>query len=85
MDGGPQNAFADGETWSPTFEIKDEAKTLWYHPHALGTTAEQVVHGLAGMIIVEDDSEDALGGPAERVRRRRHPAHPAVPGGRHQR
>lgn len=56
MDGGPQNAFADGETWSPTFEIKDEAKTLWYHPHALGTTAEQVVHGLAGMIIVEDDS-----------------------------
>jgi FtsP/CotA-like multicopper oxidase with cupredoxin domain len=56
MDGGPQVAFADGETWSPTFTVKDDAKTLWYHPHALGTTAKQAVHGLAGMIIVEDDS-----------------------------
>ncbi|WP_330287600.1 multicopper oxidase family protein [Streptomyces sp. NBC_00576] len=65
MDGGPQNAFADGTTWSPTFEIKDEAKTLWYHPHALGTTAEQVVHGLAGMIIVEDDSDASAALPSE--------------------
>ncbi|MGQ4359117.1 multicopper oxidase family protein [Streptomyces sp. SAS_272] len=65
MDGGPQNAFADGETWSPTFEIKDEAKTLWYHPHALGTTAEQVVHGLAGMIIVADDSDASAALPSE--------------------
>ncbi|WRZ90404.1 multicopper oxidase domain-containing protein [Streptomyces sp. NBC_01007] len=56
MDGGPQNAFASGKTWSPTFTVKDEAKTLWYHPHALGTTAEQATHGLAGMIIIEDDS-----------------------------
>ncbi|MEU9276224.1 multicopper oxidase domain-containing protein [Streptomyces sp. NPDC048342] len=55
-DGGPQVAFSDGETWSPTFTVKDDAKTLWYHPHALGTTAKQAVHGLAGMIIVEDDS-----------------------------
>ena len=65
MDGGPQNAFADGTTWSPTFEILDEAKTLWYHPHALGTTAEQVVHGLAGMIIVEDDSDASAALPGE--------------------
>ncbi|MEU6537688.1 multicopper oxidase domain-containing protein [Streptomyces sp. NPDC047000] len=62
MDGGPQLAFSDGATWSPAFEVKDEAKTLWYHPHALGTTAEQATHGLAGMIIVEDstDTSDAL-------------------------
>lgn len=65
MDGGPQNAFADGVTWSPTFEVLDEAKTLWYHPHALGTTAEQVVHGLAGMIIVEDDSAVSAALPSE--------------------
>lgn len=31
MDGGPQNAFAAGETWSPTFEILDE-------PRRSGTT-----------------------------------------------
>ena len=65
MDGGPQVAFADGETWSPTFEVKDEAKTLWYHPHALGTTAEQAVHGLAGMIIVEDDSDASAALPSD--------------------
>ncbi|MPY64688.1 multicopper oxidase family protein [Streptomyces spongiae] len=65
MDGGPQNAFAAGETWSPTFEILDEAKTLWYHPHALGTTAEQVVHGMAGMIIVEDGSDASAALPSE--------------------
>ncbi|MET8947519.1 multicopper oxidase domain-containing protein [Streptomyces sp. NPDC004542] len=65
MDGGPQVAFGDGETWAPTFEVKDEAKTLWYHPHALGTTAEQVVAGLAGMIIVEDDSDTSAALPSE--------------------
>jgi len=65
MDGGPQNAFADGETWSPTFTVLDEAKTLWYHPHALGTTSEQVVHGLAGLIIVEDDSDASAALPSE--------------------
>ncbi|MGW7043808.1 multicopper oxidase family protein [Streptomyces avermitilis] len=64
MDGGPQNAFAAGETWSPTFTVKDEAKTLWYHPHALGTTAEQVTRGLAGMIIVEDDSDASAALPS---------------------
>ncbi|WP_200308317.1 multicopper oxidase family protein [Streptomyces adelaidensis] len=65
MDGGPQNAFAAGESWAPTFEILDEAKTLWYHPHALGTTAEQVVHGLAGLIIVEDDTTASAALPSE--------------------
>ncbi|MET8026591.1 multicopper oxidase family protein [Streptomyces avermitilis] len=64
MDGGPQNSFAAGETWSPTFTVKDEAKTLWYHPHALGTTAEQVTRGLAGMIIVEDDSDASAALPS---------------------
>ncbi|MDX3695126.1 multicopper oxidase domain-containing protein [Streptomyces europaeiscabiei] len=65
MDGGPQNAFAAGETWSPTFEILDEAKTLWYHPHALGTTAEQVAHGLTGLIIVEDETDASAALPSE--------------------
>jgi suppressor of ftsI/bilirubin oxidase len=64
MDGGPQNSFAAGKTWSPTFTVKDEAKTLWYHPHALGTTAEQATHGLAGMIIVEDDSDASAALPS---------------------
>ncbi|MCI3273269.1 multicopper oxidase family protein [Streptomyces cylindrosporus] len=65
MDGGPQVAFADGETWSPTFTVKDPATTLWYHPHALGTTAQQAVHGLAGMIIVEDDTDTSAALPSD--------------------
>ena len=65
MDGGPQVAFADGETWSPTFTVKDPATTLWYHPHALGTTAKQAVHGLAGMIIVEDSSDASAALPSD--------------------
>ncbi|MEX1656314.1 multicopper oxidase domain-containing protein [Streptomyces pseudovenezuelae] len=65
MDGGPQSAFAAGTTWSPTFTVLDEAKTLWYHPHALGTTAEQATHGLAGMIIVEDDSDTSAALPGD--------------------
>ncbi|NUR40951.1 MAG: multicopper oxidase domain-containing protein [Streptomyces sp.] len=65
MDGGPQNAFSAGATWEPTFTVLDEAKTLWYHPHALGTTAKQAVHGLAGMIIVEDDSDVSAALPSE--------------------
>ncbi|MEU0209822.1 multicopper oxidase family protein [Streptomyces canus] len=65
MDGGPQNAFSAGTTWSPTFTVLDEAKTLWYHPHALGTTAKQATHGLAGMIIVEDDSDTSAALPGD--------------------
>jgi FtsP/CotA-like multicopper oxidase with cupredoxin domain len=55
-DGGPQEVISSGSTWSPEFTVNQDAATLWYHPHALGTTAEQVTHGLAGMIIIEDDT-----------------------------
>lgn len=65
MDGGPQVAFSDGTTWSPTFTVKDPATTLWYHPHALGTTAKQAVHGLAGMIIVEDSTDASAALPSD--------------------
>jgi FtsP/CotA-like multicopper oxidase with cupredoxin domain len=65
MDGGPQVAFSDGTTWAPTFTVKDPATTLWYHPHALGTTAKQAVHGLAGMIIVEDSSDASAALPSD--------------------
>ncbi|WP_405723512.1 multicopper oxidase family protein [Streptomyces sp. NBC_01537] len=65
VDGGPQVAFANGETWSPAFTINQEAATLWYHPHALGTTAKQVSQGLAGMLIVDDDSDASAALPSE--------------------
>lgn len=55
-DGGPHTPIADGETWSPDFEVLDEATTFWYHPHLHHFTAKQVYNGAAGMIIVRDDN-----------------------------
>jgi len=56
-DGGPQTVIEPGATWSPEFTVRQgQACTLWYHPHGLGVTAEQVSLGLAGMIIVDDGS-----------------------------
>ncbi|MCL8017265.1 multicopper oxidase family protein [Streptomyces sp. AS02] len=65
VDGGPQSTVEVGDTWSPTWEVLQEAMTCWYHPHALGTTAEQVTKGLAGMIIIDDDSEASAALPVE--------------------
>jgi FtsP/CotA-like multicopper oxidase with cupredoxin domain len=65
VDGGPQVAFSNGDTWSPEITVNQDAATLWYHPHALGTTAEQVVKGLAGMIIIEDDSDATAALPGD--------------------
>ncbi|MFF4652687.1 multicopper oxidase family protein [Streptomyces sp. NPDC001380] len=55
-DGGVHSAFAPGETWSPEFTVKQEAATLWYHPHTMDRTARQISWGLAGLLIVDDAS-----------------------------
>lgn len=57
QDGGPHQVIEPGESWTPSFTVVQPAATLWYHPHALSTTAKQVYYGLAGLIYVEDDSE----------------------------
>jgi len=60
-DGHPYYAVEDGETYSyPPINIIDRSGTYFYHPHPHGRTGYQVYHGLAGMIIIEDDDEDAL-------------------------
>lgn len=65
-DGGPQNTIAAGETWSPQSTIKQgEACTLWYHPHGLGNTADQVALGMAGLLLVDDGSEENAALPGE--------------------
>lgn len=57
-DGGPQNIIEAGTTWTPGFTVKQtQACTLWYHPHAIATTARQVSLGLAGMMIVDNGSD----------------------------
>jgi len=65
VDGGPQNTIEAGATWSPEFTINQNACTLWFHPHALATTAAQVASGLAGMLIVDDDTDGAAALPQD--------------------
>jgi len=62
-DGSPHNLIMASETWSPSFEVMDNAATYWYHPHLHGKTLKQVVRGAAGFIIVRDAEEAALNLP----------------------
>ncbi len=62
-DGGPHQIIAQGTTWSPRFQILNNAGTFWYHPHGDGKTDLHVSKGLAGMIIVKDSTEAGLNLP----------------------
>jgi FtsP/CotA-like multicopper oxidase with cupredoxin domain len=59
-DGGPRQPIPAGSVWKPDFTIRQQAATLWYHPHAMGLTGEQVYNGLAGLVYVEDEVSDRL-------------------------
>ena len=65
MDGGPHQMVEPGGTWSPEWDIDQQATTLWYHPHPHGETEDHVAQGLAGMFLVQDDAEAALPLPRE--------------------
>jgi FtsP/CotA-like multicopper oxidase with cupredoxin domain len=63
MDGHPTDAVASGQSYRYEFEVKNRAGAYWFHPHPHGTTAKQVNWGLAGLLIVQDEEEAALGLP----------------------
>ena len=63
-DGGPHSIIEPGTTWVADFDVIQSAATLWYHPHAHGSTAEHVYRGAAGLIIIEDDNPAAAALPA---------------------
>ena len=63
-DGGPHSLIEPGKTWVADFDVIQPAATLWYHPHAHGSTAEHVYRGAAGLIIIEDDNPAAATLPA---------------------
>mgnify|MGYP001829027516 FL=1 len=65
VDGGPQQRIDPGDQRVDLLEIRQEASTNWYHPHLMGTTAEQVHDGLAGLWIIEDANSQALNLPGE--------------------
>lgn len=65
MDGGPYQVIEPGQTWSPHWTVENEAATLWYHPHTMGKTAEQVYKGLAGLFIIDDENSKNIMLPQE--------------------
>lgn len=65
VDGGPHQLIRPGETWRPVLAVRQPAATLFYHPHVHGQTAAQVYSGLAGVLLIADDSQRDLGLPDE--------------------
>jgi len=64
MDGHPRYAIAPGANYDYDFQVINRAGMYWFHPHPHQLTALQVYYGLAGLFIVSDDEEAALGLPA---------------------
>ena len=60
-DGGPHQIIVqNGGTWNPSFKVRNDAGTFWYHPHGVNKTDLHVSKGIAGMIIIKDALESAL-------------------------
>jgi FtsP/CotA-like multicopper oxidase with cupredoxin domain len=64
VDGGPHQAIAPGQSWRPVLSLDQPPATAWYHSHVHGTTAEQVMFGLAGVLHVTDGQDDRRGLPS---------------------
>ena len=63
------NFAVKGEDWKPStwgpegtyrYPMTQEASTIWYHDHAMGTTHNNTNMGMAGFFPITDDIEKAL-------------------------
>lgn len=63
MDGHPQYAVDEGESYVYEFEVSNRAGTYWYHPHPHQMTGGQVYYGLAGLLLIHDGEEDVYNLP----------------------
>ncbi|WP_020667597.1 multicopper oxidase family protein [Amycolatopsis nigrescens] len=67
QDGWPENAVLPGDSQLSEYANDQAAATLWYHDHAMHITHLNVLTGLtAGMYLIRDDEEEALGLPSGR-------------------
>lgn len=64
-DGGPHQVIDPGASWKPYFTIDQPAATLWFHPHLMDKTGEQVYKGLAGLFYIDDENSKSLELPKE--------------------
>ena len=62
-DGWTENLSAPGQTAVCHYPMDQRGALLWYHDHVMGITKLDVYAGLAGLWIVRDDRERALGLP----------------------
>ena len=60
QDGAGFDPIAPGGRKRVRFEVKNRSGLYWFHPHPHGFTAEQVHAGLAGLLVVSDEDDDAL-------------------------
>nr|WP_298380632.1 multicopper oxidase family protein [uncultured Halomonas sp.] len=67
VDGQPRLPIEPGTSTTVAFDVVDRAGLYWYHPHPHGPDGGRVgpqsYAGLAGPLIISDDTERALGLP----------------------
>lgn len=63
-DGHPRDVVAPGGVYRYEFEVRNRPGTYWYHAHPHGETGFQAYSGLAGLVVVSDAAEEALGLPS---------------------
>jgi len=59
-DGGPHIFIPPSTSWNPSFVIRNNAATYWYHPHMHMMTNLHATLGAAGLIIIRDSIEASL-------------------------
>ena len=60
QDGAGFAPIPPGESKRVRFELLNRSGLYWFHPHPMGFTAEQVHAGLAGLLVVSDEEDQAL-------------------------
>jgi spore coat protein A len=63
-DGYPTDWFATGHTRTCVYPMQQEATALWFHDHAMGINRLNTYAGLFGMLLLRDQTEDALNLPS---------------------
>jgi spore coat protein A, manganese oxidase len=63
FDGYASDVTFPGQRKSYFYPNSQEARTLWYHDHGVNHTSQNAYNGLAGMYIMHDPVEQALGIP----------------------